>query len=105
MGQRGEYSHVPEKRRSPGDQAAQHEHHGRKGGGEGIRCSSLIRSPSTGARFDWVGPVALGHHRYEWLYVTAFVAPSRGETVWYLSNGLDKPFFAKLLEVFARETG
>src|ERR1035437_3569609 len=54
MGQRGEYSHVPEKRRSPGDQAAQHEHQGRKGGGEGIRCSSLIRSPATGARFDWV---------------------------------------------------
>ena len=50
-------------------------------------------------------PLALGHHRYEWLYVTAFVAPSRGETVWYLSNGLDKPFFAKLLEAFARETG
>ena len=50
-------------------------------------------------------PLALGHHRYEWLYVTAFVAPSHGETVWYLSNGLDKPFFAKLLEAFARETG
>jgi transposase len=33
------------------------------------------------------------------------VAPARGETVWYLSNGLDKPFFAKLLEAFARETG
>jgi hypothetical protein len=33
------------------------------------------------------------------------VAPSSGETVWYLSNGLDKAFFAKLLEAFARETG
>lgn len=50
-------------------------------------------------------PVALGHHRYQWLYVTAFVAPVSGETVWYLSNGIDKPFFAKLLEAFARETG
>jgi hypothetical protein len=38
-------------------------------------------------------PIALGHHRYEWLYVTAFVAPASGETVWYLSNGIDKPFF------------
>jgi hypothetical protein len=28
-----------------------------------------------------------------------------GEYVWYLSNGIDKPFFAKLLEAFARETG
>ncbi|MFT3972095.1 MAG: hypothetical protein QM699_01130 [Amaricoccus sp.] len=26
-------------------------------------------------------PVALGHHRFEWLYVTAFVAPESGETV------------------------
>jgi len=50
-------------------------------------------------------PIALGHHRYQWLYVTAFVAPASGETVWYLSNGLDKPFFAKLLEAFAQETG
>ena len=50
-------------------------------------------------------PVALGHHRYEWLYVTAFVAPATGETVWYLSNGIDKPFFAELLKAFARTTG
>jgi transposase len=50
-------------------------------------------------------PIALGHHRYEWLYVTAFVAPTSGETVWFLSNGIDKAFFAKLLEAFARETG
>jgi transposase len=50
-------------------------------------------------------PLALGHHRYEWLYVTAFVAPMTGETVWYLSNGIDKPFFAELLKAFARTTG
>jgi hypothetical protein len=50
-------------------------------------------------------PIALGHHRYEWLYVTAFVAPTSGETVWFLSNGIDKPFFGKLLEAFARDTG
>jgi hypothetical protein len=50
-------------------------------------------------------PIALGHHRYEWLYVTGFVAPTSGETVWYLSNGIDKPFFAKLLAAFARQTG
>jgi hypothetical protein len=33
-------------------------------------------------------PIALGHHRYKWFYVTAFVAPMSGETVWYLSNGI-----------------
>lgn len=52
-----------------------------------------------------VRPVALGHHRFEWLYLTAFVAPASGETVWYLSNGIDKPFFEMLLAAFARETG
>jgi len=50
-------------------------------------------------------PIALGHHRYEWLYVTAFVQPTRGETVWYLSTGIDKPFFETLLAAFARESG
>jgi transposase len=50
-------------------------------------------------------PLALGHHRYEWLYVTAFVAPASGETVWFISNGIGKAFFAKMLEAFARQVG
>ena len=50
-------------------------------------------------------PIALGHHRFKWLYVTAFVAPATGETVWYLSNGVSKPFFEGLLHAFAREVG
>jgi len=50
-------------------------------------------------------PIALGHHRYEWLTSPHSWPPASGETVWYLSNGIDKPFFAKLLEAFARETG
>ncbi len=33
------------------------------------------------------------------------MAPASGETVWYLSNGINKPFFAELLKAFARETG
>ena len=33
-------------------------------------------------------PIALGHHRYKWLYVTAFVQPISGETFWYISNGV-----------------
>jgi hypothetical protein len=32
-------------------------------------------------------------------------AHERREPVWYLSNGIDEPFFAKLLAAFARETG
>lgn len=50
-------------------------------------------------------PIALGHHRYQWLYVVAFVEPSSGETVWYVANGIDKAFFEKLLADFARATG
>ena len=50
-------------------------------------------------------PVALGHHRYRWLHVTACVQPTSGEAVWYLSTGRSKPFFAELLASFARQTG
>ena len=35
-------------------------------------------------------PIAPGHHRFDWLYVTA---------------GVSKPFFSALLETFAREAG
>src|SRR5215203_2397171 len=50
-------------------------------------------------------PVALGHHRYQWLQVVAFVQPTSGETVWYLATGLSKPFFEALLAGFARQVG
>ena len=33
-------------------------------------------------------PTAIGHHRFEWLYVTAFVSPATGESFWYLSTGV-----------------
>ena len=35
----------------------------------------------------------------------AFVQPTSGEAVWFLSTGLSKPFFEALLAAFARETG
>jgi hypothetical protein len=38
-------------------------------------------------------PVARGHHRFEWLYVTAFVSPTTGESFWYLATGVDKDLF------------
>jgi DDE superfamily endonuclease len=50
-------------------------------------------------------PLAPGHHRYEWLYVTAFVSPASGETVWYVCDGVSKPMFQALLDTFAREIG
>jgi len=50
-------------------------------------------------------PVAPGHHRYEWLYVTAFVSPATGETHWYVTDGVSKPLFQEILETFAQEAG
>src|SRR3954470_5918761 len=50
-------------------------------------------------------PRAPGHHRFEWLYVIAFVQPGSGEVFWYLANGVSKPFFEALLALFAREAG
>ncbi len=50
-------------------------------------------------------PTALRHHRFEWLYVTAFVRPATGETVRYLSNGVSKPLFAGLLAACATAVG
>ena len=50
-------------------------------------------------------PIARGHHRFEWLYVTAFVSPATGESFWYLGTGIDKELFADTLALFAREAG
>ncbi|WP_336057137.1 IS630 family transposase [Nitratireductor sp. CH_MIT9313-5] len=50
-------------------------------------------------------PVARGHHRFEWLYVTAFVSPATGESFWYLATGVDKALFEDTLRLFAREAG
>ena len=50
-------------------------------------------------------PIALGHHRFRWLYVTAFVSPATGECFWYVSSGVSKPFFEALLATFAEEAG
>jgi transposase len=52
-----------------------------------------------------VRPVALGHHRFEWLRVTAFVQPATGEAVRFLSTGLGKPLFEAPLAAFARQAG
>ena len=50
-------------------------------------------------------PIARGHHRFEWLYVIAFVSPATGESFWYLSTGVDKELFEATLALFAREAG
>lgn len=50
-------------------------------------------------------PIARGHHRFEWFYVTALVSPATGESFWYLSTGASKELFEDTLALFAREAG
>ena len=50
-------------------------------------------------------PIALGHHRFEWLYVTGFVEPETGRTVWSVSNTISKEMFEFILADFAETVG
>ena len=50
-------------------------------------------------------PIALGHHRYEWLYVWGFVEPATGNTVWNVSNAVCKEMFEAILADFAKSAG
>jgi DDE superfamily endonuclease len=50
-------------------------------------------------------PIASGHHRYEWLYVTGFVEPVTGRTVWNVSNNVSKEYFELVLADFAKSVG
>ena len=50
-------------------------------------------------------PIALGHHRYEWLYVWGFVEPATGNTVWNVSNAVCKEMFEAILADFVKSAG
>jgi hypothetical protein len=50
-------------------------------------------------------PIALGHHRFEWLYVTGFVEPASGQTVWNVANAVCKEMFELILVDFAKSVG
>jgi len=50
-------------------------------------------------------PIALGHHRFEWLYVTGFVEPATGSTVWNVSNKISKAYLELVLADFAKSVG
>lgn len=58
--------------------------------------------------------MAVGHHRFEWLYVTGFVVsktrlrrdePTTGRTVWNVSNNVSKVYFELVLADFAKSVG
>ena len=50
-------------------------------------------------------PITRGAHRYQWLYLYAFVQPSKGEVVWFLFNTVNAAAFQETLKAFAREIG
>jgi hypothetical protein len=52
-----------------------------------------------------VNPWRVQLWRMRRLYLTAFVSPASSETFLYVHDGVSKPFFAALLEIFAREVG
>ena len=49
--------------------------------------------------------MAVGHNRFEWLYVTGFVEPATGCTVWNISNNISKAYFKLVLADFAKSVG
>ena len=50
-------------------------------------------------------PIALGHHRFEWLYVSGFVEPAIRQTVWNIANAVCKEMFELVLADFAKSVG
>ena len=50
-------------------------------------------------------PTAVVQHRYEWLYVYAFVEPKTGQTLWYLIPRVNIQWMNLVLETFAVEAG
>jgi transposase len=50
-------------------------------------------------------PLALGHPRFQWLYVFGFVRPATGKVVWFLADALNPAMFSEILAAVAREVG
>jgi transposase len=50
-------------------------------------------------------PVALGHQRFDWLYVFGFVRPATGTVVWFLADAVNTAMFSEILAAFARDVG
>jgi transposase len=55
--------------------------------------------------FPGARPVAPVEHRYQWRYLTAFVHPASGRTVWFLVSEVSTELFAAVLAAFARSAG
>lgn len=49
-----------------------------------------------------VRPRAVGHHRYQWLYLSGFVQPATGQTEWILLPRMNIAAMQQALDVFAQ---
>ena len=47
--------------------------------------------------------MAVSSHKYEWLYLYAFVRPATGEVVWWIANTVNVALFQRVLDAFAKE--
>jgi DDE superfamily endonuclease len=50
-------------------------------------------------------PIAVGHPRYEWLYLYGFVHPATGGVVWFICSTVDATLLGAVLTAFAEEVG
>src|SRR3982750_3246522 len=50
-------------------------------------------------------PIAVGHPRYEWLYLYGFVHPDTGEVVWFICTTVDAELLGAVLAAFAAAVG
>jgi DDE superfamily endonuclease len=50
-------------------------------------------------------PIAVGRHRYEWLYLYGFVHPDTGEVVRFVCSTVDAELLGAVLAAFAEEVG
>ena len=50
-------------------------------------------------------PIAVGHPRYEWLYLYGFVHPGTGEVVWFICSTVDATLLGAVLAAFAEQVG
>src|SRR3954449_10403660 len=50
-------------------------------------------------------PIAVGHPRYEWLYLYGFVHPGTGEVVWFVCSTVDAELLSAVLAAFAEAVG
>ena len=48
-------------------------------------------------------PVATSSHKYEWLYLHAFVRPATGDVEWWITNTVNVPLFQTIVNAFVKQ--